>query len=85
MPVLLDINESNLFTKVLIRHRASDESFRLVEKIMSCFGSKMVYLTAAKHDRITADTQAVTHAAFLRYVAEASSSDTLGSEAGTLS
>lgn len=50
---------------VLIRHRASDESFRLVEKIMSCFGSKMVYLTAAKHDRITADTQAVTHAAFL--------------------
>lgn len=50
---------------VLIKHRASDESFTLVEKILSCFGSKHVYLTAAQHDRITADTQAVTHAAFL--------------------
>lgn len=50
---------------VLIKHRASDESFTLVEKIFSCFGSKHVYLTAAQHDRITADTQAVTHAAFL--------------------
>lgn len=50
---------------VLIKHRASDESFALVERILSCFGSKYVYLTAAQHDRITADTQAVTHAAFL--------------------
>ena len=32
---------------------------------MSCLGSKHVYLTAMQHDRITADTQAVTHAAFL--------------------
>ena len=32
---------------------------------MSCFGSKVVPLTAIEHDRITADTQAVTHAAFL--------------------
>lgn len=32
---------------------------------MSCLGSKHVYLTAEQHDRITADTQAVTHAAFL--------------------
>jgi prephenate dehydrogenase (NADP+) len=32
---------------------------------MSCLGSKHVYLTALQHDRITADTQAVTHAAFL--------------------
>ena len=50
---------------VLIRERASEESFSLVEKILSCFGSKHVYLTAREHDRITADTQAVTHAAFL--------------------
>jgi prephenate dehydrogenase (NADP+) len=51
---------------VLIKHRASDKSFALVEKILSCLQSKHVYLTAKEHDRITADTQAVTHAAFLR-------------------
>jgi prephenate dehydrogenase (NADP+) len=50
---------------VLIRHRASDASFALVSRILSCFESKFVYLTAEEHDRITADTQAVTHAAFL--------------------
>ncbi|KAH8154209.1 uncharacterized protein LAJ45_01977 [Morchella importuna] len=50
---------------VLIRHRSSDASFALVEQILSCFRSKFVYLTAEEHDRITADTQAVTHAAFL--------------------
>ncbi|MCJ1363050.1 prephenate dehydrogenase (NADP(+)) [Acarospora aff. strigata] len=49
----------------IIDHRASPTSFSLVEKILSCFGSKHVYLTAEAHDRITADTQAVTHAAFL--------------------
>jgi len=50
---------------VIIKHRASQKSFDLVEEILSCFGSKRVYLTAETHDRITADTQAVTHAAFL--------------------
>ena len=50
---------------VLIKHRASQQSFELVEKVLSCFKSKHVHLTAEKHDRITADTQAVTHAAFL--------------------
>ena len=50
---------------VLIKHRASQESFELVGRILSCFGSKHVHLTAKRHDRITADTQAVTHAAFL--------------------
>lgn len=50
---------------VLIKHRASDKSFAVVENILSCLKSKHVYLTAAEHDRITADTQAVTHAAFL--------------------
>ncbi len=33
--------------------------------MLSCLGSTHVYLSASKHDRITADTQAVTHAAFL--------------------
>ncbi|KAJ5747539.1 uncharacterized protein N7511_009235 [Penicillium nucicola] len=50
---------------VLIQHRASDESLKFVEEILSSFGSKHVYLTGEMHDRITADTQAVTHAAFL--------------------
>ncbi|QSS62762.1 prephenate dehydrogenase [Histoplasma capsulatum] len=50
---------------VLIQHRASDESLRFVERIFSTFQSKYVYLSGDLHDRITADTQAVTHAAFL--------------------
>ncbi|KAJ5133417.1 hypothetical protein N7448_001555 [Penicillium atrosanguineum] len=50
---------------VLIQHRASDESLQFVDQILSSFGSKHVYLTGEMHDRITADTQAVTHAAFL--------------------
>lgn len=50
---------------VLIKHRASDADFAFVERIMSCLESKHVYLTSEQHDRITADTQAVTHAAFL--------------------
>ncbi|KAI9685338.1 MAG: prephenate dehydrogenase (NADP(+)), partial [Bogoriella megaspora] len=50
---------------VLIKHRASQESFDMVKDMLSCFQSKQVSLTAEEHDRITADTQAVTHAAFL--------------------
>jgi prephenate dehydrogenase (NADP+) len=56
---------SLLTAQVLIKHRASEESFKLVEKILSCLESRHVYLTWQEHDRITADTQAVTHAAFL--------------------
>lgn len=50
---------------VLIQHRAPDEALHKVEAVLSCLQSKFVYLTAQEHDRITADTQAVTHAAFL--------------------
>ncbi|EGV63441.1 prephenate dehydrogenase (NADP(+)) [Yamadazyma tenuis] len=50
---------------VLIKHRANDDDFDFVESLMSCLKSKHVYLTAKQHDQITADTQAVTHAAFL--------------------
>ncbi|SPC61836.1 probable TYR1 - prephenate dehydrogenase (NADP+) [Ustilago sp. UG-2017b] len=50
---------------ILIQHRAPDEKLRLVEKIMSCFKSNFVYLTYDEHDTVTANTQAVTHAAFL--------------------
>ena len=50
---------------VIIQHRASQKSVDLVADILSCLNSKVVYLTGDMHDRITADTQAVTHAAFL--------------------
>lgn len=50
---------------VIIRHKANDEAFDFVQTVLSCLKSQMVYLTAEEHDRITADTQAVTHAAFL--------------------
>lgn len=50
---------------VIIPHRASQESIDLVEQILSCLESEHVHLSAEMHDRITADTQAVTHAAFL--------------------
>ncbi|PKS13238.1 hypothetical protein jhhlp_000009 [Lomentospora prolificans] len=50
---------------VIIKHRASDESLRRVEAVLSCLGSKHVYLSAQDHDIITANTQAATHAAFL--------------------
>lgn len=49
----------------IIKHRASHEAYLFVQRILSCFGSKIVFLSAKEHDRITADTQAVTHAAFL--------------------
>lgn len=51
---------------VIIDHKSHrPESLQFVESLMSCLKSKMVYLTYEEHDRITADTQAVTHAAFL--------------------
>ncbi|SCU87253.1 LAME_0D09362g1_1 [Lachancea meyersii CBS 8951] len=51
---------------VLIKHRChNEESFPFVEAVVSCLKSKQVLLTYEEHDRITADTQAVTHAAFL--------------------
>lgn len=51
---------------VMIKHRCSNpDSFPLVEALVSCLKSKHVYLSYEEHDKITADTQAVTHAAFL--------------------
>ncbi|KAL2834346.1 hypothetical protein BDW59DRAFT_156284 [Aspergillus cavernicola] len=50
---------------VLIQHRAQDSSLHFVEEVLSSFNSQYVYLSGEMHDRITADTQAVTHAAFL--------------------
>ncbi|KAJ7685487.1 hypothetical protein DFH06DRAFT_44565 [Mycena polygramma] len=50
---------------VLIQHRAPPEALRLVENILRSFGSRYVYLSYDDHDLVTANTQAVTHAAFL--------------------
>jgi len=50
---------------VLIQHRASDEELHIVEELLKPFGSRYVYLSYEDHDLVTANTQAVTHAAFL--------------------
>ncbi|EXJ58210.1 prephenate dehydrogenase (NADP+) [Cladophialophora yegresii CBS 114405] len=50
---------------VVIQHRASQKSVDLCVRVLSCLNSTFVFLSGEKHDRITADTQAVTHAAFL--------------------
>lgn len=50
---------------VFIPHRASDAHLEVVRSVFQSFESKNVILSAEQHDRITADTQAVTHAAFL--------------------
>ena len=51
--------------QVLVRHRAPEECLTLVENILKPFGSRYVYLSYKEHDTLTANTQAVTHAAFL--------------------
>lgn len=50
---------------MIIQHRASTQSVDIVRSILACLQSKIIYLTGEEHDRITADTQAVTHVAFL--------------------
>ncbi|CAG8609465.1 1261_t:CDS:10 [Ambispora leptoticha] len=50
---------------VMIKHRASKEKFDMAKRVLSCLESDMVELSYKEHDRITADTQAVTHVAFL--------------------
>lgn len=53
--------------KAIIRHRGSNEAQQLVEAVLRPLGSRFVYLSYEEHDLVTANTQAVTHAAFLRY------------------
>jgi prephenate dehydrogenase (NADP+) len=51
---------------VIVPHRATPKSVERVKHILSSLESKMVVLDSyQEHDRITADTQAVTHFAFL--------------------
>jgi prephenate dehydrogenase (NADP+) len=58
--------QSNHFFQVILKHRASDDAVKLVENILRPLGSRHVHLSYDEHDRVTANTQAVTHAAFLR-------------------
>lgn len=51
---------------VIVPHRDNHgNSLAKVNEILSCLESEVVYLSKDEHDRITADTQAVTHVAFL--------------------
>lgn len=50
---------------VLIQHRSTKDALTLVENILRPFRSRFVYLSFEEHDSVTANTQAVTHAAFL--------------------
>lgn len=50
---------------VLINHRSTGKNFTFVRSLFRQFNSREVYISAKQHDKITADTQAVTHAAFL--------------------
>ena len=54
--------------KIIIHHRGPTEKVRLVEDVFRTFKSRYVYLGYEEHDMVTANTQAVTHAAFLRWV-----------------
>ncbi|KAE8270468.1 hypothetical protein A4X09_0g1865 [Tilletia walkeri] len=50
---------------VLIQYRATDAQLHLFERLFANFKSRYVYLSYEEHDTVTANTQAVTHAAFL--------------------
>lgn len=50
---------------ILIQHRAPADKLHLVERILACLESRYVYMSYEEHDTVTANTQAVTHAAFL--------------------
>lgn len=50
----------------MIQHRATNEKFDIAMRVLSCTESDFVKLSYEEHDQITADTQAVTHVAFLR-------------------
>jgi prephenate dehydrogenase (NADP+) len=55
-----------VLSQVLIQHRGSNDALALVENILRPLGSRHVHLSYEEHDLVTANTQAVTHAAFLR-------------------
>ncbi|GAA5832616.1 hypothetical protein JCM11251_001388 [Rhodosporidiobolus azoricus] len=50
---------------IVIQHRASDEHVKFVKELLAPLNSRYVDLSYDEHDEVTANTQAVTHAAFL--------------------
>jgi prephenate dehydrogenase (NADP+) len=50
---------------IVMRHRADNKAFSRALEIFSSLESNIVHLTCEEHDKITADTQAITHIAFL--------------------
>nr|ODN77238.1 prephenate dehydrogenase (NADP+) [Cryptococcus depauperatus CBS 7841] len=50
---------------IIIHHRGRKENVAMVEEVFRSFKSRYVYLSYEQHDQVTANTQAVTHAAFL--------------------
>ncbi|ODN75757.1 hypothetical protein L202_05769 [Cryptococcus amylolentus CBS 6039] len=50
---------------IIIHHRGPQENVNMVENVFRSFKSRYVYLSYEEHDEVTANTQAVTHAAFL--------------------
>jgi prephenate dehydrogenase (NADP+) len=59
--------DSAPISQILIQHRAPDEKLELVKRILAPLKSRFVHLSYVEHDEVTANTQAVTHAAFMRY------------------
>lgn len=51
--------------QIIIQHRASEEHVEDVQRVMAPLQSRIVHMTYDEHDEVTANTQAVTHAAFL--------------------
>lgn len=51
---------------VIIHHRGPEEKVRMIEDVFKSFKSRYVYMSYEEHDEVTANTQACTHAAFLR-------------------
>ncbi|KAJ2783878.1 prephenate dehydrogenase (NADP(+)) [Coemansia javaensis] len=49
----------------VIRHRSDDAHYRAAVEVLGALESRMIFLTFEEHDRITADTQAATHLAFI--------------------
>ena len=50
---------------IVINHKSTKEAFERAMSIFEALESKIVHLSFEEHDQITADTQAVTHLAFL--------------------
>lgn len=50
---------------ILIQHRAPNEKLEMVKELLKDLNSRYVEMSYEEHDIVTANTQAVTHAAFL--------------------